>query len=123
MKRGIVFALAIAGLAAAGPLAGAAAAQTTFPPPAVSPGNGAPPPSVAPGGPAGTPTPNAAAPATPGQALRDQAKAAREACRDEAKAQGLKGPDRRQHIQDCFAAKMPQVAKRMECRKEGRRRE
>jgi hypothetical protein len=77
---------------------------------------------VAPGGPTGTPAPNAAAPGAPNagrQALRDQARAAREACRDEAKAQGLKGPDRRQHIQDCFAAKMPQVAKRLECRKEG----
>jgi hypothetical protein len=51
--------------------------------------------------------------------MRDQARAARDACRDEAKAQGLKGPDRRQHVKDCFAAKMPQVAKRMDCRKEG----
>ena len=55
----------------------------------------------------------------PRQALRDQAQAAREACRDEAKAQGLKGADHQQHIQDCFAAKMPQVAKQIECRKEG----
>jgi hypothetical protein len=122
MKRSLVFALAIAGLAAAGPLLGVANAQTTSAPPAVSPGDNAPPPSVAPGGSVGTPAPNATAPGAPNtgrQALRDQARAAREACRDEAKAQGLKGPDRRQHIQDCFAAKMPQVAKRIECRKEG----
>jgi hypothetical protein len=122
MKRSIVFALAIAGLAAAGPLIGAANAQTTSAPPAVSPGNAGSPPSVAPGGSAGALAPNATALGTPNagrQALREQARAAREACRDEAKAQGLKGPDRRQHIQDCFAAKMPQVAKRIECRKEG----
>jgi len=50
--------------------------------------------------------------------MRDQIKAAREACRDEAKAQGLTGPDSKQHVQSCFAAKMPQVAKRIECRQE-----
>jgi len=124
MKRSILFALAIAGLAATGPFLGLANAQTTSAPPAVSPGdNGAaPPPSAAPGGPAGTVTPNATAPGTPNagrQAVREQARAARAACRDEANAQGLKGGDRRQHIQDCFAAKMPQLAKRIECRKEG----
>src|SRR6516162_4691955 len=120
MKRSIVFALAVAGLATIGPLAGVATAQTTSTPPAVAPNDNGAPPSVAPG--AGTPAPNATAPGAPNpgrQAIRDQARAAREACRDEAKAQGLKGPDRRQHIQDCFAAKMPQVAKRIECRKEG----
>jgi hypothetical protein len=123
MKRSILFALAVAGLAATGPFLGLANAQTTSSPPAVSPGNnGAPPPSAAPGGPAGAVTPNATAPGTPNagrQAVRDQARAARAACRDEANAQGLKGGDRRQHIRDCFAAKMPQVAKRMERRKEG----
>jgi hypothetical protein len=51
--------------------------------------------------------------------MRDQIKAAREACRDEAKAQGLTGLDSKQHVQSCFAAKMPQVAKRIECRQEG----
>src|SRR5271166_6816592 len=62
MKHSIVFALAIAGLAAAGPLAGVAAAQTTSSPPAVLPGDSVPPPSAAPAGPAGTPAPNAATP-------------------------------------------------------------
>jgi hypothetical protein len=51
--------------------------------------------------------------------MREQIRAARGACRDEATAQGLTGPDRKQHAQTCFAARMPQVAKRIECRREG----
>ncbi len=123
MKRSIVFALAIVGIAAIGPLAGVAVAQTTSTPPATSPtSNGAPPLSAAPGGSGSAAAPNATAPGTPNagrQAVREQARAARAAWRDEANAQGLKGADRRQRVHDCFAAKMPQVAKRMECRKEG----
>jgi hypothetical protein len=53
------------------------------------------------------------------QARRAQIKATRAGCRDEATAKGLTGPDRKQHVHDCFAAKMPVVAKRIDCRKEG----
>jgi hypothetical protein len=50
--------------------------------------------------------------------MREQIRAARSACSDEANAQGLKGADLKQHVRDCFAAKMPQVAKRIDCRRE-----
>jgi hypothetical protein len=53
------------------------------------------------------------------QARREQIRATRQACREEAQAQGLTGPDRKAHVRSCFAAKMPQVAKRIECRREG----
>ena len=99
MRRSTLIALTLTAFTlAGGPLVGAASAQST-PPPAAAPGDTSGPP-----------------PASP---MREQIKAARDACRDEAKAQGLTGPDRKQHVQSCFAAKMPQVAKRIECRQEG----
>src|SRR5262249_61333830 len=110
---------------AGGPLVGAASAQST-PPPAAAPGDTSGPPPASPGGQlnSGPPiagTPPAGAPDARRQAMREQIKAARDACRDEAKAQGLTGPDRKQHVQSCFAAKMPQVAKRIECLQGGMR--
>jgi hypothetical protein len=116
----IALALTTATLAG-GPLVSAASAQFA-PPPAAAPGDTSGPPPAPPGGQINRGAPDASqppgAPDAARQARREQIKVARDACRDEAKAQGLTGPDRKQHVQSCFAAKMPQVAKRIECRQE-----
>jgi hypothetical protein len=124
MRRSTLIALTLTAFTlAGGPLVSAASAQSA-PPPAAAPGDTSGPPPAAPGSQlnSGAPsagTPPAGAPDARRQAIREQIKAARDACRDEAKAQGLTGPDGKQHVQSCFAAKMPQVAKRIECRQEG----
>jgi hypothetical protein len=122
MRRTAFIALVISSIAlASGPFVAAASAQSAGPPPAASPGDRLGPPP-GPGGQFGRGGPEGAMPAAPDarrQASREQIRATRAACRDEAIAQGLTGPDRKQHVKTCFAAKMPQVAKRMECRREG----
>jgi len=132
MRRNAIITLVVASIAlAGGPLVAAATAQTAGAPPAAATGDrlGPPPGSGSPGGPGGPGGqfgrggPNAGMPLGPNdarrQARREQIRATRQACRDEAKAQGLTGPDRKAHVRSCFAAKMPQVAKRIECRREG----
>ena len=128
MRSNNLIALVLAStVLAGGATINAATAQSAGSPPAVSP-NIPPGPPPGPGGPGaggefGRGGPDASMP--PGapdarrQALREQIRATRAACRDEARAQGLTGPDRKQHVKSCFAAKMPQVAKRMECRRDG----
>jgi hypothetical protein len=124
MRKNTLIALILAGIAlAGGATTTAATAQSAGPPPAVSPNVPPGPGGPGAGGQFGRGGPDAAVP--PGardarrQALREQIRATRAACRDEARAQGLTGPDRKQHVRSCFAAKMPQVAKRMECRRDG----
>jgi hypothetical protein len=64
------------------------------------------------------------APVNPGaagsdaQPLRERVKAARQDCLQQARGQGLRGPALQQQVESCFAAKMPDVAKRMACRRE-----
>jgi hypothetical protein len=125
MRRNAFIALVVASITfAGGPLVTAAIAQSAGPP-AASPGDrlGPPPGPGGPGGQFGRGGPDATmspgAPDARRQARREQIRATRAACREEAIAQGLTGPDRRQHVKSCFAAKMPRVAKRMECRREG----
>ncbi len=79
----------------------AAEAQTATPAPAESPAVTSP---TAPATPAATPS---------GKDVRAQ-------CRSEAQAQGLKGPDRKAYVADCFAKARPDLAAAQKCRAEGK---
>jgi hypothetical protein len=64
------------------------------------------------------PTSSGNAGSAPGQGLRERVQAARQDCLQQGKDQGLRGPALRQQVESCFATKMPDVAKRIACRRE-----
>ena len=76
--------------------------------------------SVAPQPPSAIPSApvNPGAARNEGQPLSERVKAARQDCAQQARGQGLRGPALQQQIESCFTAKMPDVAKRMACRRE-----
>jgi hypothetical protein len=118
MRRTFVL-LAGAGFAAAVPFCASAQEQQT---PLTTPPVAAAPPAASepPFGNVGTPPGNVGArPGGQPSSLRERIQATRQQCQQEAIAQGARGPAASQQIESCFATKMPDIAKRIDCRREG----
>lgn len=125
MRRVLVTVLASAFLCGA---ALAQAPQRGAPPPD-QPGLGEPPPAEEPLSPPPPRERRGASPAETPPSLSDlptdrkgrpRAKELRAACK--ADAQGLRGPDRKRAVRDCIAQRRPDLAKRMDCRRDAKSR-
>ena len=67
--------------------------------------------------PPANPPPPAMAPAPP---AKQTGKEVRQQCRADAEAKGLKGPEKRAAVEDCFAKARPDLAAANACRKQGK---
>jgi hypothetical protein len=67
-----------------------------------------------------TPPPSAAAPSAQSAPVVPTGREVRAQCRAEAQAKGLKGTERKAAVQDCFAKARPDLAKREQCRQQGK---
>ena len=63
------------------------------------------------------PPPPAMAPAPP---AKQTGKEVRQQCRADAEAKGLKGPEKRAAVEDCFTKARPDLAAANACRKQGK---